>query len=308
MFSATVMRSNRPRVLRSSVTMAIPALIASSGWVNRTGRPSSRIVPAGRAGPAPKMASSSSVRPAPSSPATPRTSPARTENVMFAQAGPAAAARAGQRQALDLEHRLLGDRVRHVVQRGDLAAHHPADDLVGRGLPSRGAGDELAVAEHGHPVGQGEDLVHLVADVEDRRPGFAQVGDDAEEPRDLGVRQRRRGLVHDHDRGVEGQRLGDLDHLLIADPQVADLGPRCDRGAQAVEQPPRLGLHRAVVQPAEPAAPGLLTAQEDVVGDRELGNEVQLLVDDPDPGVLGLAEAPRTGPAGRSSGSRPRIR
>ena len=47
MFSVTVIRSNRPRVLRSSVTMAIPALIASSGWVKQTGRPSSRTVPAG---------------------------------------------------------------------------------------------------------------------------------------------------------------------------------------------------------------------------------------------------------------------
>ncbi len=37
MFSATVMRSNRPRVLRSSVTMAIPAVIAWSGWLKRTG-------------------------------------------------------------------------------------------------------------------------------------------------------------------------------------------------------------------------------------------------------------------------------
>ena len=48
MFSATVMRSNRPRVLRSSVTMAIPALIAWSGWRKRTGRPSRRIVPGRR--------------------------------------------------------------------------------------------------------------------------------------------------------------------------------------------------------------------------------------------------------------------
>ena len=87
MFSATVMRSKRPRVLRSSVTMAIPALIASSGCVNRTGRPSSRIVPAGGNGLAPKIASSSSVRPAPSSPATPTTSPARTENVMSRKLG-----------------------------------------------------------------------------------------------------------------------------------------------------------------------------------------------------------------------------
>ena len=50
----------------------------------------------------------------------------------------------------------------------------------------------------------------------------------------------------------------------------------------------RPGLHRAVVEPAQPSAPGLLAAQEDVVGDRELGNQVELLVDDPDPRVLGL--------------------
>ena len=53
MFSATVIWSNRPRVLRSSVTMAMPARIASSGWRKRTGRPSRRIVPAGGDGLAP---------------------------------------------------------------------------------------------------------------------------------------------------------------------------------------------------------------------------------------------------------------
>ena len=196
---------------------------------------------------------------------------------------------AGQRQALDLEDRPRLDRVRLVVQRGDLAADHPAHDLVGRGLRPRRRGDELAVAEHGHPVGQREDLVHLVADVQHGGAGLAQVVDHAEEPGDLRVRQRRGRLVHDHDRGVEGQGLGDLDHLLVADPQVADPGPRRDRRAQAVEQPARPGLHRAVVQPAQPAAPRLLAAQEDVVGDRELRDEVQLLVDDPDAGVLGLA-------------------
>ena len=37
MFSATVIRSKRPSVLRSSVTSATPAAIASSGCVNRTG-------------------------------------------------------------------------------------------------------------------------------------------------------------------------------------------------------------------------------------------------------------------------------
>ncbi len=50
------------------------------------------------------------------------------------------------------------------------------------------------------------------------------------------------------------------------------------------------GLHRAVVEPAEPA-PRLFAAEKDVGGDGELGDEVQLLVDDPDAGVLGVARA-----------------
>ena len=60
-------------------------------------------------------------------------------------------------------------------------------------------------------------------------------------------------------------------------------------------------LHRSIVEPAQPSAPGLLAAQEDVVGDRELGNEVQLLVDDPDRRRPRPAGAPRIGRAGRSS-------
>ena len=39
---------------------------------------------------------------------------------------------------------------------------------------------------------------------------------------------------------------------------------------EAVEEPARSGLHRALVEPAEPAAPRLLAAEEDVGGDREL--------------------------------------
>ncbi len=195
-----------------------------------------------------------------------------------------------------------------VVQRGDLAADHPAHDLVGRGLRPRRRRDELAVAEHGHPVGQREDLVHLVADVQHRGPGPPQVVDDPEEPGDLGVRQGRGRLVHDHDRGVERQGLGDLDHLLIADPQVADPGPRRDRRAQPVEEPARLGLHRAFIQPAEPAPARLLAAEEDVVGDGELGDEVELLVDDPDAGVLGLARSGEPDRPAVEDGSRRRIR
>ena len=111
MFSVTVMRSKRPRALRSSVTMAIPALIARSGWVKRTGFPSSRIVPDGGNGLAPKMASSSSVRPAPSKPRDAQDLAGVHAKGDVAQARSSAPRRAGQRQPLDLEQRPLADRV-----------------------------------------------------------------------------------------------------------------------------------------------------------------------------------------------------
>jgi len=73
-FAATDMRRNSPWRLRSSGTKPMPLRIASCGRWMRRGWPFSRIVPV-VAGRAPKITSASSVRPAPTSPATPRISP-----------------------------------------------------------------------------------------------------------------------------------------------------------------------------------------------------------------------------------------
>ena len=48
-------------------------------------------------------------------------------------------------------------------------------------------------------------------------------------------------------------------------------------------------IARSSSQPSR--RPSLLAAEEDVGGDGHLGDEVQLLVDDPDTGILGLARA-----------------
>ena len=53
---------------------------------------------------------------------------------------------------------------------------------------------------------------------------------------DLGVVQRRGRLVHDEHPGVEAQRLGDLDHLLLGDREVADQVGRIERQSEPVEQ------------------------------------------------------------------------
>ena len=55
-----------------------------------------------------------------------------------------------------------------------------------------------------------------------RRP---QVADDPEQLVDLRVGQRRGRLVHDQDVGVERERPGDLDHLVLGDRERADPRP-----------------------------------------------------------------------------------
>ena len=81
-FSRTVIWSKSPSRLRSSVTRAMPARVASAGCRKATGFPSSLIVPVGECGLVPNRHSSSSVRPAPISPAMPSTSPRRNSNEM----------------------------------------------------------------------------------------------------------------------------------------------------------------------------------------------------------------------------------
>ena len=82
------------------------------------------------------------------------------------------------------------------------------------------------------------------------------------------------------------QCAGDLDELLLADPQVADQSVGVELLLQASQDLDRslpLGL---TVQDPEPGP--LLSGQEDVVLDRQVGAEAELLVDDDDAEVGSL--------------------
>ena len=117
--------------------------------------------------------------------------------------------------------------------------------------------------------------------------------DDAEEALDLGLAERRGGLVHDEHAHVVRQRLGDLDDLLLADAQVADQLVGVDVLAQPLHQLERqLPLGAAV----DGRPTGDLLGQEEVVQHRQVGAEVELLEDDAD-AVLGCV-----GDAGQHDG------
>ena len=115
------------------------------------------------------------------------------------------------------------------------------------------------------------------------------------------VGQRRGRLVHLDDPGVEADRLGDLHDLLLGHRQAADPLTGADAGdAEAGEQLLGVALHRRGVDGA--AAAGL-AAEVDVLGDRALRQQVELLEDRRDAGVLGLERVTEASPPRRPARS-----
>jgi hypothetical protein len=83
------------------------------------------------------------------------------------------------------------------------------------------------------------------------------------------------------------KRLGDLDQLLLADADLLDRGLGVLGQADAGHQ--LLGRLLVATQSMHAAARRLV-AEEDVLGDGELGDQRQLLVDDDDARLLGGAD------------------
>ena len=85
---------------------------------------------------------------------------------------------------------------------------------------------------------------------------------------------------------MKRQRLGDLDHLLLGHGEVADLAS-AGRAAGACARTARgaFALSASLVE-EEAAARARLAADEDVLGDRQVGHQVEFLVDDADAQLL----------------------
>ena len=194
-------------------------------------------------------------------------------------------------EALHREHHLadLGLLLREQVRQ--LAAHHQFDELVAVEFLRRVGTDVLAVAEDGDVVGDPEDLVHLVGDVDDGDPEVGQALDHPVQVRHLAFRNGRGGFVHDDDLRVVADGLGNLDHLLFRHRQVLHPGPRVDVDLPLVEEFTGLAEHGGGAEQPQTAA--RLAAQPDVLRHHHLGDGGQLLVDHRDAvlqAVLGVLE------------------
>src|SRR5665648_740260 len=137
------------------------------------------------------------------------------------------------------------------------------------------------------PDGDLDQLVELVADDDAGDVPLPQGPDEVEQARAVLVVQGGRRLIEDEQLDLLGQRLGDLDKLLLADADVEDLGVRAFRQAHPGEELGGLGVGPV---PVDDAVRGALVAQEDVLGDRQVGAQRELLVDDHDAVVLAVPD------------------
>ncbi len=155
-------------------------------------------------------------------------------------------------------------------------------------MPDGSIADVHAVAQHRHPVGDGKDLVEPVADVDDADPAPLQIANDLEQARDL-VRGERRGrLVHDQDAGLEGQRLGNLDELLLRRAESPAGNVQIDRGTQSPKQLRRPGAFPLMGH--ESRTRNLLPEKNILIGG-QARDEIEFLVDDRDAGAARVVRA-----------------
>ncbi len=157
--------------------------------------------------------------------------------------------------------------------------------------------DQRAVAHHRDAVGELQHVPEDVGDVDHRAALAAQEADHLEEPAGLARGERGGGLVEDDEIGLAVERLGDLDELAFAGGELAHRGARAAVEVEAGEQFGGDPLAGAAVDQAEAAREAV---DEDVLGDGEIGEEVEFLVDEGDAGGGGVA-----GRAGRVVGAAP---
>ncbi len=163
------------------------------------------------------------------------------------------------------------------------AHHHPYEVALVRGVGGLDA-DQRPVAQDGHPVGQPEDLLHAVGHVDDGEALRAQSADQREQGLHLVFGEGGRGFVEGHHLRLAGQRPQDL-HQLALGRSEADAGRvRVEDVSEADPDQvlPEPATQRRPVEAA--AAAGGQGAEVDVLGDREVRDDLRLLGDEPDAG------------------------
>ena len=124
-----------------------------------------------------------------------------------------------------------------------------------------------------------------MGDVDDGNALALELPDDPKEDGNFVARQGGGRFIHDEDLHVLDERLGNRHDLLRAHPEVPDFPVRVNAVLKAAED---LRCNLLLLLEVDDVARRDLPGKEHVVGNRHVGAQVKLLVDDPDPVGLRL--------------------
>ena len=253
-----------------SGTRTTPRSTASKGAVGRYGRPSSAIRPPST----PKIKCASSVRPAPTRPASPSTSQVVRRNGASLTLVPR------RRRSTSSTTSPASWRPPNPAS---ASASSPPTMPRTRALGHVRALQEehaFAVLEDGDDVAQVQDLVEAVRDVQDGDAVGRQVADHLEQALALLGRERGGRFVHRDQARAPDEGAADREHPLLRYAQGADRGVEGEVDAEAFD----VGDLRVDLRPVDQArARRLRQPQRHILDRAEVRHQVELLVDEAEP-------------------------
>ena len=154
-------------------------------------------------------------------------------------------------------------------------AHHQADQVGGGVAGDVVVAHELAVAQHGDAVGYALEFFQAVRNIDDAHAFGLQALDLQEQQLHFAVRQHGSRFIEHQQAAGTNQIARDLDHLLVADTEFADQGPRVESAqAHLLHLFARVALQTAAVDETE-ALRQIFQVQ--VFRDRQGGNQIEFL-------------------------------
>ena len=184
--------------------------------------------------------------------------------------------RVARSEVLYLQHDLADFVILRRKALGQLAPDHQPNDLVHRQILRALGCNMSAVAHYRDLVGYAEYLFHLVRDVDYAASARLELLDYAEKMLDLAVVERGGRLVEDDDLRVIGDRLGDLDHLPLADRHFAHYRVGIDLNSEVAKDLERFLAHHALAR--DKSERGRVSPEPEVVANTPLERLIELLM------------------------------
>ena len=198
--------------------------------------------------------------------------------------GETAGARAIKREAV-----VAARRGWRQVKRLQGAADHEGDHGLRGDLLLRQCSRKPSVAQNHHAIGNLHHFVQPVGDEDDAHAAFPQFTDDVQKPARLAEGEAGGGLIHDDETRIEGECAGNLHKLALGDRQFRHGRGRPEVGAQPLQQRFHLCFALALIDEHIERPAARFAADEDVRRNAEIGEGVELLVDEGNAPVHGLA-------------------